>query len=562
MERATSDKAIFTKARARPALLVAVFLGWSLVLTLAMTADFTARRGGILYPLDDSYIHLALARTLAEHGVWGLHFDEPAAASSSPLWTVLLATAAKLTPGSSRTTFSWVPLVANVMAGTALVLFWRRRLADTRLPSLATLALIAIVPLPAIALIGMEHVLHIVLATMLAWLAAKVLQPDAPYERWQLAVLAALSALAVAARYESLALIVAVALLAGRHRRWLVVPAMLVPAAAVIAGFGALWVRSGGWLVPNALLLKPQITLDTGGGWITRLLSRALSVWWTPSGATVLALSLALALVWLALRTRPGPVRSLVVLALACNGAQLLFGDMGWLFRYEAWLIALDGLALLLAADVLLKDKRHMFLVVVALFALCGYRAALSLSFTPRAAQDRDWEHFGPTDALASYVGQPLLVNDVGVVSYYGAGRPIDVYGLADNQILRYKRQGRFGPKDVRALAQREGAHIAMFQICWNEINRRLPEGWRLVEAWTGPRNVVFTDLTVAFMADTPAAAERLRATLARARAPVNVWRYTGASQMVRDFNAAADKGGAARTLCYLAPMKLRPLSG
>ena len=60
-----------------------------IVSACAMTASFSARHGGVLYPLDDSYIHLALARTLATSGVWGIDAQHPAAASSSPLWTVL-----------------------------------------------------------------------------------------------------------------------------------------------------------------------------------------------------------------------------------------------------------------------------------------------------------------------------------------------------------------------------------------------------------------------------------------------------------------------------------------
>ena len=47
--------------------------------------------GVFTYAQDDPYIHLSIARTLAMHGVWGLSPDEFAGASSSPLWTGLLA---------------------------------------------------------------------------------------------------------------------------------------------------------------------------------------------------------------------------------------------------------------------------------------------------------------------------------------------------------------------------------------------------------------------------------------------------------------------------------------
>ena len=70
-----------------------------------------ARTGGtFVYAQDDPYIHLALARTLADHGVWGIRPTEFTSASSSPLWTVLLAVLWKL--GAQAV---WVPFALNIL---------------------------------------------------------------------------------------------------------------------------------------------------------------------------------------------------------------------------------------------------------------------------------------------------------------------------------------------------------------------------------------------------------------------------------------------------------------
>src|ERR1700761_3174954 len=71
------------------------------------------------YPLDDTYIHMAVVRTLATSGVWGVGAGMPAAASSSPLWTVMLAGAYLLHPGDA---FFYVSLALNAMAGCGLIL--------------------------------------------------------------------------------------------------------------------------------------------------------------------------------------------------------------------------------------------------------------------------------------------------------------------------------------------------------------------------------------------------------------------------------------------------------
>src|SRR5688500_6460269 len=76
-----------------------------------------ARTGGtFVYAQDDPYIHLALARTLADHGVWGIRPAEFTSASSSPLWTLLLAALWKL--GAQAV---WVPFALNILLGVAFL---------------------------------------------------------------------------------------------------------------------------------------------------------------------------------------------------------------------------------------------------------------------------------------------------------------------------------------------------------------------------------------------------------------------------------------------------------
>ena len=109
-----------------------------------------ARTGGtFVYAQDDPYIHLALARTLADHGVWGIRPGQFASASSSPLWTVLLAVLWKL--GAHAV---WVPFALNILFGVAfLVCCWVVRSAAQAFsarstPAAVLCALVVITPAP------------------------------------------------------------------------------------------------------------------------------------------------------------------------------------------------------------------------------------------------------------------------------------------------------------------------------------------------------------------------------------------------------------------------------
>src|ERR687897_880896 len=81
------------RRRRRPSTLrtFLVLSGVYLAAVVALGAWMASRNGGTFtYPLDDPYIHLALAENLVHHGSWGVTPGVFESASSSPAWTLLL----------------------------------------------------------------------------------------------------------------------------------------------------------------------------------------------------------------------------------------------------------------------------------------------------------------------------------------------------------------------------------------------------------------------------------------------------------------------------------------
>src|SRR5207245_7354192 len=89
-----------------------------LAAALGVVVAWSLRHSGgqIVYALDDAYIHMAMARNLAEHGVFGVTRYGFTSSSSSPLWTLLLAGLfALLGPRD------WLPLALNVLCAASLL---------------------------------------------------------------------------------------------------------------------------------------------------------------------------------------------------------------------------------------------------------------------------------------------------------------------------------------------------------------------------------------------------------------------------------------------------------
>lgn len=77
--------------------------------------------GHLVYALDDTYIHMAIAKNVVQCHVWGVTPFGFTSTSSSLLWTALLSAIY-----FSISVTIWAPLVLNLLFGSLLLLAsWR-----------------------------------------------------------------------------------------------------------------------------------------------------------------------------------------------------------------------------------------------------------------------------------------------------------------------------------------------------------------------------------------------------------------------------------------------------
>jgi hypothetical protein len=86
------------------------------------------------------------------------------------------------------------------------------------------------------------------------------------------------------------------------------------------------------------------------------------------------------------------------------SGAQSLLGSVGWLYRYESWVLLLDGLACYALSPFI-----PSFPIWTVAIVLLMPRLVADLHDTPLAAQDRLLEHAAPARFNAqSFPGQTI----------------------------------------------------------------------------------------------------------------------------------------------------------
>jgi hypothetical protein len=494
--------------------LVAALAALALALAVALPRALALTDGHLTYALDDPYIHMAMAKNLAEHGVWGVTRYGFTAASSSPLWTLGLAILFRVLGPRE-----WLPFVLDALAAAAILVLLHESLARRGAGPLArlgwTLAVLAMTPLTSLVFCGLEHLVH--LLVLLAFLLALVRELE-PGEHRDPA-LPVLAAALTAIRYEGLftiALAVLVLLLARRLERALVVG--LAGGMPPLA-FGLYSLAHGGALLPNSILLKGNAPHAGSAAAIRAALGgRALHELLATPALLVLALGLAAA--WLLHRALArGPLRGSEApapLVLGTMVIHLQLAQTGWFYRYEAYLIGASLAALAWMAPWLHEALRRRgvprpgaWMLLLALIGVAGarpllQRARASYRKIP-AASANIWRQQVQMGRFARIheAGRAVALDDIGAVTFLADIRCLDLVGLADLEVLRLRDAGRYDARVIDSLVIRTGVRTAIVYEKWftSFVPGGVPAGWTRVGVWRTPEAIVTYSDSVSFFA-------------------------------------------------------------
>jgi hypothetical protein len=494
-----------------------VFLG---VLAVSVVLAVRGNGGEFAYGLDDPYIHLDVARNLREHGTWGINAGEVQSASSSPLWTVLLAASFSLPVPPV-----WLPFILAM--GSAIWLLWlvTSPSVASRLPSTGTLRL-AVVVLPLtlglvpLVIFGMEHVLHAALFVLVLILLDRWLTGDAT--RGDRIVFFVALAVAALVRIETVFIASSCALAFFVHRRrlgedrrvWLAPAAGCLAAVGLPLGlFGVVSVAAGQEPVPNSVVAK---AVTMGRSMIPDPLLALRQV----RGDRLLAIMMVLLVVAFIVVRATDPLRRstpalLVVLTTA--SLHVTFASASGFGRYTAYLIAGGVVSLLLAsASPAIAGHRAFEPALVAVLVVLFLARPISLPRTVLASTNIHDQQGQVARFLAQARGdEAVAVNDIGWVSWAHPGGVVDMYGLASHEVLEAKRRHANDAAFYADLIARH--HVTTIAIYREWFPGQVPPSWVEVGQWClTSRRITPAYSCVTFYATDPVQGNRLAGDLRR----------------------------------------------
>lgn len=437
---------------------------------------------GFAYAIDDPYIHLAVAKNLYFNNIWGAVWDNFSGTSSSILFTILNWLLYVFLPTAISEYF---PLILNVIAANLLVTLVCKLSAEFKLSlSLQNTffaMLIVFLPLVANIMNGMEHLWHIFFIGYYIICLKKILNN----EEYSQTIFYLTTIFMTASRYEGLFIVAAgfVVLIINRKFKesFLQVFAALLP----ITIYGIYSMSQGGYFLPNTLLAKGK-SLELNFNAVLVLGSRVIEVLMTKKQILPSIVILVFSSLYFVRTKKRVPLLLTIFVALVFF-QHIVFADFGWFFRYEAYLIFMSGIVMLMVLhEYQLKQKLNKLIIIIAITVSLPlvYRFIVSVERSNSSSKYFKNVH----EKFAMFVesnfdpNTEIMAGDIGTLCFFTKNPLLDVNGLATTEVTNAIRRGYQNSEFLDSLAKSRNVDIAILYKSWE--GDLLSNKWKNIGYW------------------------------------------------------------------------------
>lgn len=455
-----------------------------------------------IYPIDDVYIHLALAKNFAEHGVWSINTTGFDSASSSILYTLLLSFCIKVFGN-----WEYYPLLINIVSGYLTVYVIFRYFRDFYGEKEIIWALLLFLPfslLYVMVLFGMEHTLHMFLISIAIYFIHKNILENFRGKSFTI-LLVTVFFLSIV-RFESMFFTASLAFALLLRKNVMQAILVLVTGFSPIVIFGLISQNEGGYFFPNSVMIKGNF--PAGEHFL-------YSCWNLLLNGIILNFSfykwlffpLLIIVIHLFKKYKKGKVVALfknetLIITIVCTAMlHSLFAILK--YRYENYLmIAL----LLIIIPIISKFVEEIkwkqidftifnilnlasigFIIFISFYRF-GYHHNV-LKFCSKGINEQQVEMSRFLHDF--YSGEKVVANDIGAISYFSQVHLLDIVGLGSTEVAHMKVANKnltrtkadlITKKFITNFVSENNYQVAVIYPEWFQP---IPSNWIPVASWT-----------------------------------------------------------------------------
>ncbi len=477
--------------------LIFTFLFVLAITFVGMYFSLRLTQGNFTYALDDTYIHMSVAKNLVERGLWSVDGNSKSSPSSSPLWVLILAFFYKVL---GKDIFLFVPFALNIifilLSLFQIFKFLKKHL-EKDLNFIFGILISLIIPSVALIFGGMEHSFHIFLLIMfLNNVLSYFKNPTNNNAKKKIVYLAPFLVLV---RYESIALIFAFCLLSIIYLKdWKFSLKTFISSLVLVVCFGLIskfFLDSG--FIPNPIQAKSF--LGKSQGILSTLVNLTRNLYRNffelhIAGIYILNVAILVKSVW----NKDKTYFLFTLLFILSFFLHLTFGMIGWLFRYEAYMVAFGILNAMVYFTQYFKLSKHWYLVV---FIILPFFSKLML-YSPYMAIIGTKNIYEQQRQMAKFLQEncntcSVAANDIGAITYYTNIKLLDLIGLGNNDVLELRNKRQFTNDKINKLLAKYNTELIIIYEHWFEGVQF--ENFTKIGEWRIRKNYVCGGETVSF---------------------------------------------------------------
>lgn len=476
-----------------------------LLIILYLEIDILNYTHGILvYAIDDAYIHMSIAKNIILQHVWAPSGNELISASSSILYPIILAIFFKVF-GLHESIPFFINLAVALMFLIVLQRWLKKNKVDSIWQVIILLLVLFITPIPAMVTIGMEHMLQILFSFLFICAFCEYISKNKYVDdrSSMMRRIYILGLLVTSIRYEGMFLIFVSCIIMLMQKDIKKACILAVAGFFPIVIFGIYSILNNCYFFPNSVLVKStnipfQFNWETIIAYASLYFSRLyipITVYHnTFSSIPILIIIIILPIVYLFSviykLNNNSANRYMLIFIWVTEILHLCFAKTGWFYRYEAYIISIGLIAILIELIQfysLIGDKITKELSIAVVFLIFIFIPFFLRGF------DSIFRNFGATKNIYDqnyqigqfihryYDSTNIVINDLGATTFFSQGFKIDVLGLGNNEIARSIVNEGDVLNIVRDEVNKKNGKIAILS---DAFPKEYYSGWTKVATW------------------------------------------------------------------------------